>query len=111
MFKQLENIILLRLILQIYNWNFYFLFLFNYSYVIIGDQDGNKGQIPEFNIEIDEPDDESSPPSDKKRAPGLKLGTKERLEAFVVAVIENENSISFTNASCQAWFLAYIYNL
>ena len=43
---------------QICNWIFYSLILLYYLYVIIGDQDGNKGDIPEFNIEIDEPDDD-----------------------------------------------------
>ena len=81
----------------------------NYSYVIIGDQEGNTGidtinwNIPTVNIEPDEPN-EPPPlsPSERKKLPGLILGTKERLETVIVAVIGNEESIIFTKASFYA---------
>ena len=81
----------------------------NYSYVIIGDQEGNTGldtinwNNPTVNIEPDEPN-EPPPlsPSERKKLPGLILGTKERLETVIVAVIGNEESIIFTKASFYA---------
>ena len=61
----------------------------NYLFVIIGNQDGNKGDIPEFNIEIDEPEDDQKVDSpgqvsriQRARSPGLLI--KERLEALIV---------------------------
>ena len=81
----------------------------NYSYVIIGDQEGNTGidtinwNIPTLNVETDEPN-EPPPlsPSERKKLPGLILGTKERLETVIVAVIGNEESITLTKASFHA---------
>ena len=81
----------------------------NYSYVIIGDQEGNTGidtinwNIPTFDVEPAEPNDPPPlSPSERKKLPGLILGTKERLETVIVAVIGNEESIILTKASFHA---------
>ena len=90
----------------------------NYSYVIIGDQEGNTGidtinwNIPTLNVETDEPNTPPPlSPSERKKLPGLILGTKERLETVIVAVIGNEESIILTKASFHACTFWHICNI
>ena len=79
----------------------------NHLFVIIGNQDGNKGDIPEFNIEIDEPEDDQKVDSpgpasriQRARSPGLKI--QERLEALIVLSVGMIIAISLTIVSCLA---------
>ena len=88
----------------------------NYSYFVIGNQDGNKGDIPEFNIEIDEPEDDQKVDSpgpasriQRARSPGLLI--KERLEALIVLSVGMIIASSLTIVSCLAWaFGTIIFN-